>query len=142
MTVSSQRVLVVDDSPTMRAFVVAALESDGFEVTAAKSGFEALKILPGASFHLIVTDVNMPDINGLELVRYVRNSAAHKATPLIIISTDGRDKDRDRGMQLGASAYLVKPFQPDALLNLARTVMAPGADIAPLMVHSAGKKPH
>jgi two-component system chemotaxis response regulator CheY len=141
MTVSSQRVLVVDDSSTMRAFVVAALESDGFEVTAAKSGFEALKILPGASFHLIVTDVNMPDINGLELVRYVRQSPNHKSTPLIIISTDGRDKDRDRGMQLGASAYLVKPFAPDALLSLARTVMAPGANIAPMMVQPASKKP-
>ena len=140
MTVSSLRVLVVDDSPTMRAFVVAALESDGFEVTAAKSGFEALKILPGASFHLIVTDVNMPDINGLELVRFVRQSQNHKNTPLIIISTDGRDKDRDRGMHLGASAYLVKPFKPEALLELARKVMAPGANIAPLMTQPAPKK--
>ena len=140
MTVSSHRVLVVDDSPTMRAFVVAALESDGFEVTAAKSGFEALKILPGASFHLIVTDVNMPDINGLELVRFVRQSQNHKNTPLIIISTDGRDKDRDRGMCLGASAYLVKPFKPEALLALARKVMAPGANIAPLMAPPAPKK--
>jgi two-component system chemotaxis response regulator CheY len=141
MTVSSQRVLVVDDSPTMRAFVVAALESEGFEVTAAKSGFEALKILPGASFHLIVTDVNMPDINGLELVKYVRQSPNHRTTPLVIISTDGRDKDRDRGMQLGASAYLVKPFTPEALLTLARKVMAPGANIAPQMVHRETKKP-
>ena len=140
MTVSSHRVLVVDDSPTMRAFVRAALESDGFEVTAAKSGFEALRILPGASFHLIVTDVNMPDINGLELVRFVRQSQNHKNTPLIIISTDGRDKDRDRGMSLGASAYLVKPFKPEALLELARKVMAPGANIAPMMAPPAPKK--
>ena len=141
MTVSSHRVLVVDDSPTMRAFVVAALESEGFEVTAAKSGFEALKILPGASFHLIVTDVNMPDINGLELVRFVRQSQNHRGTPLIIISTDGRDKDRDRGMSLGASAYLVKPFKPEALIELARKVMAPGANIAPMMATPAAKKP-
>lgn len=140
MTVSSQRVLVVDDSPTMRAFVVAALESEGFEVTAAKSGFEALKILPGAAFHLIVTDVNMPDINGLELVRFVRQSQTHKGTPLIIISTDGRDKDRDRGMHLGASAYLVKPFKPEDLLSLARKLLAPGANIAPMMVAPAAKK--
>ena len=140
MPVTSHRVLVVDDSPTMRAFVMAALESDGFEVTAAKSGFEALRILPGASFHLIVTDVNMPDINGLELVRFVRQSQNHKNTPLIIISTDGRDKDRDRGMSLGASAYLVKPFKPEALLELARKVMAPGANIAPMMAPPAPKK--
>ncbi len=140
MTVSSQRVLVVDDSPTMRAFVAAALESEGFEVTLAKSGFEALKILPGAAFHLIVTDVNMPDINGLELVRFVRQSQTHKVTPLIIISTDGRDKDRDRGMHLGASAYLVKPFKPEDLLSLARKLLAPGANIAPMMVAPAPKK--
>lgn len=139
MTVSSHRVLVVDDSPTMRAFVMAALESDGFEVTAAKSGFEALKILPGASFHLIVTDVNMPDINGLELVRYVRNSAVHKATPLIIISTDGRERDRDRGMHLGASAYLVKPFPSETLVEMAKKVMEPGANVAPHMVAQVKK---
>jgi two-component system chemotaxis response regulator CheY len=141
MTVSSQRVLVVDDSSTMRAFVVAALESDGFEVTAAKSGFEALKILPGASFHLIVTDVNMPDINGLELVRYVRNSPDHKATPLIIISTDGRERDRERGMHLGATAYLVKPFKPEELIKLARQVLTPGTNVAPHMVQPPAKKP-
>jgi two-component system chemotaxis response regulator CheY len=82
----------------------------------------------------------MPDINGLELVRYVRNSPVHKATPLIIISTDGREKDRERGMQLGASAYLVKPFLPEALVELAQTVTAPGADVAPQMVVKA-KKP-
>lgn len=82
----------------------------------------------------------MPDINGLELVRYVRQNQTHRATPLIIISTDGRDKDRDRGMHLGASAYLVKPFTPEALLTLARKVMAPGANIAPLMAPPAPKK--
>lgn len=125
MTVSSQRALVVDDSPTIRNFVTATLEAAGYEVLAAKSGFEALKLLPSNSFHLIVTDVNMPDINGLELVRYVRNSPVHKTTPLIIISTDGRERDRDRGMALGASAYLVKPFQPETLLALARQVTAP-----------------
>ncbi len=112
MTVSSLRALVVDDSATIRNFVTATLEHAGYEVTTAKSGFEALKILPSASFHLVVTDVNMPDINGLELVRFARKSTAHQNTPIIIISTDGLDKDRDRGMQLGASAYLVKPFPP------------------------------
>jgi two-component system chemotaxis response regulator CheY len=140
MTVSSQRALVVDDSPTIRNFVSATLEAAGYEVITAKSGFEALKLLPSASFHLVVTDVNMPDINGLELVRYVRNSPVHKATPLIIISTDGREKDRERGMQLGASAYLVKPFLPEALVELAKTVTAPGANVAPQMVVKA-KKP-
>lgn len=140
MTSPSQRALVVDDSPTIRNFVTATLEAAGYEVTTAKSGFEALKILPGASFHLVVTDVNMPDINGLELVRYVRNSPVHKGTPLIIISTDGRERDRERGMHLGASAYLVKPFQPEALVKLAKEVTTPGFNVAPQMVAQPSKK--
>jgi len=131
--VSTIRALVVEDSATMRAFVVAALEHEGFEVTQARSGFEALKILPKERFHFIVTDVNMPDINGLELVRYVRNSADHKATPLIIISTDGRERDRERGMQLGATAYLVKPFKPEELVKKVREVLTPGTNVAPQM---------
>lgn len=134
MTVSSLRALVVDDSATIRNFVTATLEHAGYEVSTAKNGLEALKILPTASFHLVVTDVNMPDINGLDLVRFVRNSATHKSTPLIIISTDGRERDRDRGMALGASAYLVKPFPPETLIELAKKVTAPGANVAPQMV--------
>ncbi len=133
MTVSSIRALVVDDSATIRAFVKAALEHEGFEVTEAKSGFEALKILPKERFNLIVTDVNMPDINGLELVKYVRKEEPHKSTPLIIISTDGRERDRDRGMQLGATAYLVKPFKPEELIKKVREVLTPGTNVAPLM---------
>lgn len=133
MTISSVRALVVDDSATMRSFVSGALESVGFDVTQAKSGLDALRILPKERFDVIVTDVNMPDINGLELVRYVRKSVAHARTPLVIISTDGRERDRDRGMHLGASAYLVKPFTPEALTSLVQRVMAPGANIAPHM---------
>jgi len=124
MTVSGMNVLVVEDSATMRSFVVAALEAEGFEVTTAKSGFEALKVLAQAQFQLIITDVNMPDINGLEVVRFVRENPNHKQTPLIIISTDGRDRDRERGMKLGASDYLIKPFKPEDLISTARRCMA------------------
>jgi two-component system, chemotaxis family, chemotaxis protein CheY len=124
MTVSGVNVLVVEDSATMRSFVVAALEAEGFEVTTAKSGFEALKVLKGEKFQLIITDVNMPDINGLEVVRFARDNPDHKHTPLIIISTDGRDRDRDRGMKLGASDYLIKPFTPEDLISTARRCLA------------------
>jgi two-component system chemotaxis response regulator CheY len=140
MTVSSIRALVVDDSATIRAFVKTALEHQGFEVTEAKSGFEALKILPKERFNLIVTDVNMPDINGLELVKYVRKEEAHRGTPLIIISTDGRERDRDRGMQLGATAYLVKPFKPEDLIGLVRRVLEKGINVAPQMVTPAPRR--
>jgi two-component system chemotaxis response regulator CheY len=127
MTVSGVNVLVVEDSATMRSFVVAALEAEGFEVTTAKSGFEALKVLKQDKFQLIITDVNMPDINGLEVVRFVRDNPDHKQTPLIIISTDGRERDRERGMKLGASDYLTKPFTPEDLISTARRCLAQSA---------------
>ena len=108
----------------MRSFVAATLEADGgFEVTQAESGFAALKALPGAGFELVITDVNMPDINGLELIRFVRSSPHHRDTPLVIISTEGRERDRDRGLSLGANAYLVKPFTPEALLDVVRRLL-------------------
>src|SRR5689334_10944041 len=127
MSDSRQRVLVVEDSATMRGFVTAALEAAGpYAVTQAESGFHALKILPRGRYDLIITDINMPDINGLELVRFIRESETHKATPLIIISTDGREADRDRGLKLGANAYLTKPFSPEELLATANKLLGGG----------------
>jgi two-component system chemotaxis response regulator CheY len=124
MSESRQRVLVVEDSATMRGYVTAALESAGpFSVTQVESGFHALKVLPRARYDLIITDINMPDINGLELVRFIRESDQHKTTPLIIISTDGREADRDRGLKLGADAYLTKPFSPEQLVATVRSLL-------------------
>lgn len=100
----------------MRSFVRASLESiDGCEVLLAANGFEALRVLPRRRYDLIVTDINMPDINGLELIRFVRASELHRETPIVIISTDGAERDRERAMQLGADEYVVKPFTADEL---------------------------
>ena len=122
------RILLVEDSAAMRTYVRSALEgapelSDDLEIVEAASGFDALRLLPRAAYHLVITDINMPDINGLELVRFIRDSEAHKKTPLIIISTDGREADRDRGMKLGANAYLTKPFEPEQLLEIVRSLL-------------------
>ena len=108
----------------MRAFVVATLEAEGnFDVVTAASGFEALKLLPRERFDILITDINMPDINGLELIRFVRDNPVHAKAPLVIISTDGAERDRDRGIKLGANAYLVKPFSPEVLLDTVRRVL-------------------
>ncbi len=124
MNASRPRVLVVEDSAAMRGLVTATLENGGaYEVTQAQSGFDALRRLPRSSFDLIITDINMPDINGLELVRFVRQSEQHRQTPMLIISTDGRETDRDRGLKLGANAYLVKPFQPVELLDTVKRLL-------------------
>ena len=122
------RILVVEDSAAMRSFVRAALEEDdggdALEIVEASSGFEALRLLPSGPYDCVITDINMPDINGLELVNFVRKSEHHKKTPLIIISTQASEKDRQRGIALGADSYLTKPFEPEELRHLVRAHLA------------------
>ena len=129
-----ERVLIVEDSPTMRALLVAALEGlpRALDVTEVASGFEALRCLPRERFDLIVTDVNMPDINGLELVSFVRRNPAYARVPLVIVSTEGSDRDREKGLALGADAYLVKPFEPEELQRLAESLLDRRGGGAPL----------
>ncbi|MGC4113122.1 MAG: response regulator [Myxococcales bacterium] len=117
----SFKVLIVDDSKSTREFIVAAIEQlDGFSVFESASGFEALKILPRHRFDLIITDINMPDINGLELINFVKKNPNYRDTPLFIISTESSETDRQRGLALGAAEYLIKPFEPEALTSLVR----------------------
>ena len=120
-----QRILIVEDSPTMRALLVSALEAldRPVKITEVASGFEALRELPRVAYDLILTDINMPDINGLELVSFVRNNTAFRSIPLVIVSTEGSERDRDKGLRLGADAYLVKPFAPEALQEIAHDLL-------------------
>ena len=98
-----RRILIVEDSPTMRAMLASALESLGVtKVTEATNGFEALRALPREAFDLIITDINMPDINGLELVSFVKSNAAYRDIPLVIVTTEGSERDREKGVALGA----------------------------------------
>ncbi len=114
-----KKILVAEDSQTMRALIISTLEAmDDFELVEAANGFEALRILPREKVDLVITDINMPDINGLELVSFVRNNPLYQETPLIIVSTEGSVRDRDKGLALGANAYLVKPFKPEQLQQL------------------------
>ncbi len=114
-----KKILVTEDSPAMRSFLVATIEAmGGYSVIEAKNGFDALRLLPREQVDLIITDINMPDINGLELISYVRNNPNYRSIPLFIISTESSDKDRERGMALGADEYLVKPFLPEMLRKL------------------------
>ena len=121
-----RRILIVEDSATMRALLVSALENLPMpvKITEAESGFEALRSLPRESFDLIVTDINMPDINGLELVSFVKSNPAYRSIPLVIVSTESSERDRDKGLGLGADAYLVKPFTPEALRQVVEDLLA------------------
>ena len=117
-----RKVLVVEDSASMRAFVRGALEDPAFseplggvDVAEATSGFDAMRLLPRGPYDLIITDINMADINGLELIHFIRKSEHHRTTPLVIISTQASERDVDRGLALGANAYLAKPFSVEQL---------------------------
>ena len=114
----SKKLLVVEDSKITRELIVSAIEDIGdFEIVEAGNGFEALKLLPRNRFSLILTDINMPDINGLELVKFIRSNEFYKSIPLIIISTEGSKRDREKGVALGANGYLVKPFDFNQLIT-------------------------
>jgi two-component system chemotaxis response regulator CheY len=116
-----KNVLIVEDSKAIRSVIRIALEEAGdFFVAEAGSGFEALKMLPGRKFDLIITDINMPDINGLELIGFVKANSSYKDIPLIIVSTEKSEADKKRGMALGAMGYVVKPFKKEDLLVLVK----------------------
>jgi two-component system chemotaxis response regulator CheY len=121
-----QRILIVEDSATMRSLLVASLEEldTPIKIVEAENGFEALRYLPREEFDLVVTDINMPDINGLELVSFIKTNEKYAKIPLVIVSTEGSDRDREKGLGLGADAYLVKPFDPEALRQVAADLLA------------------
>jgi len=115
----SKKILIAEDSSTMRSLIVSTIAALGdFEVVEAANGFEALRVLPREKVDLVITDINMPDINGLELVSFLKNNPNYKNTPLFIISTEGSERDREKGLSLGADAYLTKPFSPQELQSL------------------------
>ncbi len=117
----AKKILITEDSPTMRSLIVSTVQAMGdFQVVEAANGFEALRILPREKIDLVITDINMPDINGLELVSFIKKNEQYRRIPLFIISTEGSERDREKGMALGADAYLVKPFSPEELQKLIR----------------------
>lgn len=111
-----QDVLVVDDSRTMRLLISFALGKYwGCNIREAGNGLEALAALAEATPDLMVVDINMPEMNGFELIENVRRDPSKKALPIVVITTEGGDEDIRKGMQVGATEYLVKPFQPHKL---------------------------
>jgi len=121
------KVLVVEDSSSMRAYLTTILESGSesydLEIVEAASGFEALKTLPHHKFDAILTDINMPDINGLELVSFLKNHPVYKSIPIMVISTESTTEDRNRAAALGAEEYLVKPFETSDLIDKLRRLL-------------------
>jgi len=121
------KILVVEDSSSMRAYLTTIIEggteSYDLEIVEASSGFEALKSLPHHKFDAILTDINMPDINGLELVSFLKNHPTYRTIPIMVISTETTEADRKRASALGVEEYLVKPFQSGELVDKLRRIL-------------------
>jgi two-component system chemotaxis response regulator CheY len=116
--------LVVDDSPAMRKQLSYALQRVmGMEATEAGDGADAWRKLAAASFDIVITDINMPMMDGLKLVSMVRAGGAHQRVPIVVITTESAEADRRRAMALGASAYLVKPVQAQQVVETVKALL-------------------
>jgi two-component system chemotaxis response regulator CheY len=119
--------LVVEDSPTMRQLIVFALSRiRGLTVIEADDGVDALKKLAGARFDIILTDINMPIMDGLKLVKRVRGDEQLKTIPIVIITTEGAEEDRQRALALGANAYITKPIQAPQVISKVKALLKIG----------------
>ncbi|CAO3434577.1 response regulator [Azospirillum doebereinerae] len=118
----ARNVLAVDDSKVMRDMVRLALNGAGFTVREAGDGVEALQRINGDPVDLIITDVNMPNMDGLTFVRHVRSKPGFQRTPILILTTEATDSKKAEGKAAGATGWLVKPFTPDKLLDVVRRV--------------------
>ncbi|MFW2387388.1 MAG: response regulator [Polyangiales bacterium] len=118
------RCLVVEDSKTMRAMLAdSLLRIPGMEVVEADNGLAGIRALASEQFDLVVTDVNMPVMDGLKLVKHVRGDPRHEKTPIVIITTENAPNDRDRAMALGANAYIEKPIQAPRVIRAVKKLL-------------------
>jgi two-component system chemotaxis response regulator CheY len=121
---SEYNVLIVEDSPTMRQLIAFALKRiRGVRIVEANDGVDGLKKLSAERFDLILTDINMPIMDGLKLVSLVRNDGNYKNIPIVVITTEGAQEDRERALALGANDYITKPIQPTKILDVAKNLL-------------------
>jgi len=117
------KILTVDDSCSMRQMVRSALEAEGYEVSEADNGESALAVLEIDAPDLVITDLYMPTMDGLSLLRAIRELPRHKFTPVLLLTTEHGEEMKQRGRASGATGWLVKPFQPEQLCQVVRRVL-------------------
>lgn len=117
-------ILVVDDSNTMRQMVNFTLSDAGHEVVEARDASEAMEQLQLNKFDLVISDVNMPGMNGIDLVREIRTMPEYKFTPVLVLTTESQQDIKQRGRAAGATGWIVKPFNPEVLLSVLGKVLA------------------
>ncbi len=120
----SASILAVDDSASMRQMVSFTLKGAGYDVVEAADGVEALNIAKTRSVNLVITDVNMPNMDGISLIKELRSLPSYKFTPLLMLTTESGAEKKQQGKAAGATGWIVKPFNPDQLLNTVKKVIS------------------
>ncbi|MCD1596780.1 response regulator [Rheinheimera aquimaris] len=121
----AKTILVVDDSSSVRQVVGIALKGAGYEVIEACDGKDALTKLTGQKVHLIISDVNMPNMDGISFVKEVKQLSAYRFTPIIMLTTESQEAKKQEGQAAGAKAWVVKPFQPAQMLSAVSKLILP-----------------
>jgi two-component system chemotaxis response regulator CheY len=117
------RIMTVDDSASMRQMVSFTLKGAGYDVVEAADGRDALEKMENHSIHMLITDINMPNLDGIGLVRKVRSHAVYRFIPIILLTTESQDARKQEGKTAGATGWIVKPFRPDQLLHVVKKVI-------------------
>ncbi len=118
-----KRIMTIDDSPSLRQMVALTLENAGYEVVEASDGRDAVAKLGGREYHLFVTDLNMPGMDGIELTRKLRSMPEYRFVPIVLLTTESNLEKKMQGKAAGATGWIVKPFQPADLLATVKKVM-------------------
>lgn len=119
----AKTIMIVDDAPSMRGLVAMTLRKSGYEVIEASEGRDALNKLKGKRISLIVTDLNMPVMNGIEFVKAVKTTSEHKFVPIVMLTTESEESKKQAGRNAGVKAWVVKPFKPETLLDVAKKIV-------------------
>lgn len=121
----AKTVLIVDDSASLRQVVTIALKGAGYDVIEGCDGKDALSKLTGQKVHLIISDVNMPNMDGITFVKEVKKLANYKFTPIIMLTTESQESKKTEGQEAGAKAWVVKPFKPETMLLAVSKLILP-----------------
>ena len=119
----TKTIMVVDDSLSVRQMMSFTLGNAGYEVVEAEDGKDALDKLSGLQVNMIVTDLNMPNVNGIDLIRSVRSKSEHKYIPIVVLTTESHESRKRESKEAGATGWITKPFKPDQLIGVIEKVM-------------------
>jgi two-component system, chemotaxis family, chemotaxis protein CheY len=119
----AKTIMIVDDSASLRQVVGIALRGAGYDVIEACDGKDALSKLTGQKVHLMISDVNMPNMDGISLVKAVKQMPAYKFTPIVMLTTESADGKKKEGQEAGAKAWVLKPFKPEQMVNVVQKLV-------------------